>query len=444
MTALLAVLLALGIPAAASPVENASKGITESSDHPLDNSREESELDHDHGYGNDDKDVKDKNKDKDKDNSETFDETSSDDPVTDEEHLVDDRTVEEPAIEEPAVDEEVVVDDPIVRDEEPVLDDVVGEPAVDEEVLSDEEVIVDEETVGDDTPIEETELGSKETTVSEEPTIEKVLVEESDAATDGPSLVDVAVETVVPDTSSIIEVSLDHVKPVAPSSGNKAAVENRDESAADHDKGYGNDDKVAKNKDMTTPEVTPTNQPTPEGAPPIEEPAVATPPIVDVDAAPVASPTAEPADRDHQPTILRSFAPQPAGLIGDQPQTPASIRGDLPELDAAPLVEGAGLAAAVALTLDSDQWLPARPAPESSLMPLGRLLLPPAGVALVDLLAASDTRFVNPSGIDSVTEAAKQATGLVAIPAAALTALAMLGWAIKPIAIKAGSLFVSR
>jgi len=429
VTALLGVLLALGVPVAASSADNASKAAAEWSGHQRDNDREESELDHDRGYGNDDK------ADKDTGNSEISDATTPD-PIVDEEPAV-----EEPAIDEPVVDEPVV-DEPVL--DEPVLDDSIAvddEPIVDDSVV--EQPVVDEETVGDDTPVEEPELVSEKGIVSEEPTIETVFVEIIlDTVMDWPLLVDV--ETVDPDTSSIIEVTLDPVDAVEPAVDNGAAIKDRDESATDHDRGFGNDDKADKNKDVMNPEVAPTNPLTPKEAPPIEEPATAADPIVDVVATTVAIPTAEPGERDNHPTPVRRSASHLAGPIGQQAETLTPIRDDQPELETVLLAEGTGPAVAAALTLESEQWLPARPEPELSFMPLDRMLLPPVGIALVDLLAASDTRFVNPAGVDSVTEAARQAAGLVALPAAALAALAMLGWAIKPAAIKAGSLFVGR
>ncbi|MDH5422456.1 MAG: hypothetical protein OEY55_11690, partial [Acidimicrobiia bacterium] len=41
--------------------------------------------------------------------------------------------------------------------------------------------------------------------------------------------------------------------------------------------------------------------------------------------------------------------------------------------------------------------------------------------------------------IATVTEAAQQAAGPVAVPAAALTAITLLGWVLKPAAIKAAA-----
>ena len=77
--------------------------------------------------------------------------------------------------------------------------------------------------------------------------------------------------------------------------------------------------------------------------------------------------------------------------------------------------------------------------PSSVLAPLGRLLLPPAGLALVDLLSDTGAPTLIGSNSESVSEAAQQAAGLVAVPAAALTALALLGWALKPVAVKASA-----
>ena len=86
----------------------------------------------------------------------------------------------------------------------------------------------------------------------------------------------------------------------------------------------------------------------------------------------------------------------------------------------------------------------ATPSTRSLLAPLGRMLLPPAGLALVDLLADTGAPVLNRSSSESVTEAAQQAAGLVAVPTAVLTALTLLGWALKPAAIKASAFVAGR
>jgi len=453
------VLLALGIPAGAS--SNHSDSHSSSDKTSQDHSRDESDDDHDHGYGNDDRE--DKSKDKDKDNNEVVDpatEVDRDDPIdVDEPDDVEDQTNPDESI-----DEETRADDSLVEQTETV--DVVTD---DEPESSNEEIdgvsdVTTTDPAFNSDPVAAPDVESKQPA---DPSLET-----SSETTDTPeaSSVEVVFDPVVAESSIItvdekpietltdeVDVEAAAVEPVASSNQKPSdTVEaedsksktDRDESASDHDKGYGNDEKESKTKEdkaqgppteVPVPdvesvpepaEVDPSTEAPPEPtAGPADSPAATSEPVLQT---PDTAPTTLPVEDDL--LILASHAPAPEAQ-------PTEISDPGPDVTALVATEQIRFPQSV-LAAPNAASVPAGAG--SLLGPIGRMLLPPAGLALVDLLADTDAPVLVGSNSESVAEAAQQAAGLVAVPAAALTALTLLGWALKPAAIKVSAFVAGR
>lgn len=451
ITALLAVLLALGIPAAASSAHSNSSS---SSDRTSQNdSRDESDADHDRGYGNDDREDKAKDNEKAKDNgvedatSEPVldpqidaDATLNPEPASDLDESVDDETIDDEVVQEELVDEETVDEETEIEETEIDAPDNSTDPSevattdnesmaeglLDESDTTDivvpettDDTAADEDeselpTNGSTNPLDALEVNSVDEIISVEMAAEEVLTDSSlDAAAEEPTQ-SVTEAGDLPEAAG--EAGASSEKPSDAAQAEKSTSKpDRDESASDHDKGYGNDDKDPKTKEDQAPDTTPADVAAPDETP------VPGPVEVDMTENPAPFSAVEPVQF---PDAVTTQPVEAIEAVDPGPEVTALLASEKVRITrAAPALS----------TAES-----APPSAGSVLAPLGRLLLPPAGLALVDLLSDTDAPTLIGSNRESVAEAAQQAAGLVAVPAA-LTALALLGWALKPAAIKASA-----